>query len=170
MSYPSKTIYLAGPITGVQYGEARRGWREEFDRILHGKWATMVWEPENAHIHCVSPMRGEELLAHAQVVEPGAEYASQHHIENPKGILTRDENDVRNCDLIVANFLGAERVSIGTVAEFGMARVLRKPVVLVMEREGNVHHHGFITEIACYWVETLEQAADVAETLLTPGI
>jgi nucleoside 2-deoxyribosyltransferase len=173
MTYPAKTIYLAGPITGVSYGEARDGWRNEFARILHepdpeGKGFKI---PRNDHIHCISPMRGERLMAKSKVVPAGAEYHSDHHIENPKGILTRDANDVAHCDLIVANFLGATRPSIGTCAEFGMAYILRKPVVLIMENDfSNPHHHAFITEIATYWVDSLEKAADIATVLLTPGL
>lgn len=164
---PPKTIYLAGPITGVAYGDARDGWRHQFDALLHQHFSGGYKSP---HIHCISPMRGERLMAKSAVVHQGMEYTSDHHIENPKGILTRDANDVANCDLIVANFTGATRVSIGTCAEFGMAHVLRKPLVLIMEREGNPHHHGFITEIATYWVEDLEKAADIATVLLTPGL
>jgi len=172
MSLPAKTIYLAGPISGVAYGAARDGWRQEFDDILHDTVTVkgVRYGQQNSHIHCISPMRGERLMLDSKVVEPGAEFRSDHHIENPKGILTRDAHDVATCDLIVANFLGATRPSIGTAAEFGMAYVLRKPVVLIMEPEGNPHHHGFITEIACYWVHDLDKAADIASVLLTPGI
>lgn len=173
MTYPSKTIYLAGPITGETYGVARDGWRMQFSRILHDPDPDGLGFkiPRNQHIHCISPLRGERLQPKGQVVAAGAEYVSDHHIENPKGILTRDANDVMNCDLIVANFLGAHRVSIGTCAEFGMAHILRKPLVLVMEKDGtNPHYHGFITEIATYWVDNLEHAADIASVLLTPGL
>lgn len=170
--YPAKTIYLAGPITGVAYGDARDGWRNEFDALLHERYVDSRggYAKRNPHIHCISPMRGERLMDGRNVVHQGMEYESSHHIENPKGILTRDANDVANCDLIVANFTGATRVSIGTCAEFGMAHVLRKPLVLVMEKEGNPHHHGFITEIATYWVQDLAKAADIAQVLLTPGL
>lgn len=157
-AFPKRTVYLCGPITGLTYGDARHSWRKHFPSLL----------PE--HIFCLSPMRGAELMHKNQVLMPKAEYDSQHIIENPRGILTRDENDIRTCDLMVANFLGAPKPSIGSICEFGMARVLRKPVVLVMEKDGsNVHTHGFITEIACYWVDSLEDAAEVTTTLLTPG-
>lgn len=158
---PKRSVYLAGPITGVAYGPARYGWRSKFAELMP------------PHIFCLSPMRMGivgDLQPHDEVMEPGAEYTRGHILENAKGILTRDTFDVMEADIIVANFLGAGRVSIGTCAEFGMAHVLKKPVVLIMEPEGNPHHHGFITEIACYWVHSVEDAALVAEVLLTPGV
>jgi nucleoside 2-deoxyribosyltransferase len=157
MNSPDRLIYLAGPITGLTYDDARNGWRDEFMHMMP------------SHIHCLSPMRGKAFIPPGQVIEKGAEYLSTHIIENPRGILTRDTNDVRSSDVIVANFLGAQTTSIGTCAEFGMAHAWQKPLVLIMEPEGNVHHHGFITEIASFWVHNLEDAAEVVKTLLTPG-
>lgn len=156
--YPIRTVYLAGPITGLQYGTARHTWRKEFPLLL----------PD--HIHCFSPMRGAELMDRAGVIKAGSEYESQHHIENARGIFTRDINDIQKCDIVVANFIGAGRVSIGTCVEFGAAHILRKPVVIIMEKTGNVHHHAFITEIGGFWVDNIEDAADVVTTLMTPGV
>jgi nucleoside 2-deoxyribosyltransferase len=158
--YPARTVYLAGPITGLTYGKARHTWRRDFPMLL----------PD--HIHCISPMRGAELMDRAGVIKAGAEYESQHHIENPKGIFTRDIQDVRRCDMVVANFLGAGVPSIGTCVEFGAAYILQKPVVLVMEKgaSDNPHLHAFITEVASYWVDSIEDAADIVTTLLTPGV
>ena len=48
--YPIKTVYLAGPITGLSYGAARQGWREEMKKLL----------PD--HVHPMSPMRGKDFL------------------------------------------------------------------------------------------------------------
>jgi nucleoside 2-deoxyribosyltransferase len=41
---------------------------------------------------------------------------------------------------VLVNLLGAKTVSVGTVWELGVAYTLRKPVVLVMERD-NPHNH-----------------------------
>ena len=50
MYKPCKTVYLAGPITGLTYSAARHGWREHFAEMLP------------AHILPVSPMRGKDFL------------------------------------------------------------------------------------------------------------
>lgn len=166
--FPTKSIYLAGPITGLSYTEARNSWRAEF--------ATLV--PE--HIHCFSPMRAKEFLQSEQVLRGDPGMYPEKALAIPKGILERDFNDVRTCDAMVANFLGATKASIGTCCEFGFAYALRKPVVMVIEpgQEGmvgthrgpNPHFHAFLTEIAGYVVPTLDEAAHIVTHLLTPGV
>ena len=151
-----KTVYLAGPITGLSYGEAAQGWREfmEYASVRNGcEW------------RCLSPMRGKEHLTGQEEL---LATEGQHYISTNKAIVTRDYNDVSTCDAMVANFLGATRVSIGTCVEFGFAHAHRVPLVLVMEKD-NYHNHGFLTEIAGYWVQTLEEAIHVLDNLLTVG-
>jgi nucleoside 2-deoxyribosyltransferase len=229
MSFPKKSIYLAGPITGQSYNNARHGWRKTFVDILKARDAT--------HIHCFSPMREKEFLEKDQCIGGDADYESLHGFGTPQGILTRDHNDVRNCDVMIGCFLGAERVSIGTCVEFGFAHSYRKPLIMVMETAkqamlkieknetiddtivsrgpsavddelrkrgytdhaeivrqiaqphsfsyllkvndlrpdvGNVkknpHDHVFLRACAGYVVPTLEHAADIAQSLLTPGL
>lgn len=225
-----KSVYLAGPITGLSYGEARHGWREQFAAIL---------KVQSPHIECYSPMRAKEFLSTEQSLKcSGADLEGvKNAISQPRGILTRDANDVASRDVVVANFSGAKIVSIGTVWEMGRAFTLGKPVILIMEnpryitreketktenvsayihsngREAlgrylvslghdisgceivsqvarpeygdysvtftiagkkelvqNVHEHIFVTHTAGYRVETLEEAALILGSLLTPGI
>lgn len=177
-----RNIYLAGPIVGVGYGEARWGWRQEFEDYLHHRdWVTEPnpitgnrssgREEQFRHIHCFSPMRGRALMPAAEVVQPGMEYQMDDPLENAKSMLARDTNDIRYCDLVVVNLLGAKRAALGTTAEMGFAFALNKPVVLIMEKDPSVfHHHGFITGIASFWVETVPEAVKVVQTLLTPGV
>lgn len=162
MSFQKRSLYLAGPITGLSYGEARHGWRKEFARLI-GQTAP--------HIECFSPMRQKEFLSEAQCMECKEADLDKYGeaIAKPHGILTRDRNDVRERDALVACFLGAERVSIGTVWEIGYASCLLKPIVVVME-PGNIHDHTFVTASAGYVVETLEEAALIAGSILTPGV
>lgn len=158
LRFPQRSVYLAGPITGLSYGEARHGWRDEIAALLP------------PHIHSLSPMRAKEFLQKEQVLRGDPNMYPENVMASPRGIISRDENDLRQCDAMIACFLGAQAVSIGTCCELGMARILRKPVVLVMEQDGlNPHSHAFITEIQGYWVETLEEAAHCVTHLLTPG-
>lgn len=168
MAFPHKTVYLAGPITGLSYDGARNGWRTLFANLV----------PE--HIRCLSPMRAKDFLESEQMLRGDPGMYPHKVLATPKGILERDFNDVRTCDAVVANFLGAERASIGTCCEFGFAYALRKPVVMVIEpgQEGligsargpNPHFHAFLTEIAGYVVPTLDEAAHIVTHLLTPGV
>lgn len=160
----SKSIYLAGPITGLSYDDARNGWRKTFAERLG------IVAP---HIECFSPMRAKEFLSGHQALE--CDGASLDKVSNvlarPLGILARDSNDVRERDLIVACFLGAtEKASIGTAWEIGYAKALGKPVLVVMEPQGNVHDHVFITHSAGWRTDDLEEAVMIAATVLTPAV
>lgn len=239
MAFQKRKIYLAGPITGWTYNDARYGWRKEFADLLAHRGAD--------HIECYSPMREKEFLEKDQCIGGEADYESLHGFGTPHGILTRDHNDVRNCDAMVACFLGATKASIGTCVEFGFAWSYRKPIIMVMEPERrivtetrmttvdlsmsevirrggepgmapygavgheykgadvdgveiegivkhaeanrttggytfavevptkteivkNPHDHVFLRACAGYCVPTLEHAADICQSLLTPGL
>src|SRR5579859_5285939 len=97
-----KSIYLAGPITGLPYGEARNGWREAFAGMMAA---------QSPHIECFSPMRAKEFLEGEQSLQcKGEELKSLGvALASPRGILTRDFNDVTHRDAMIACFLGAKR-------------------------------------------------------------
>lgn len=158
----ARSCYLAGPITGLSYNEARYGWRAAFADMLK-KMAP--------HVECYSPMRQKEFLSQQQNLQCRGEDLDRldHALSRPLGILARDRNDVKERDVTVACFLGAQRVSIGTVFELGRADAFDKPVVVVMEKD-NPHQHVFITHTAGYVVETLEEAALIVASLLSPDI
>lgn len=157
-AWPGKTVYLSGPIAGLAYGEARQGWREQ------------VMEHLNAHIWPLSPMRYKDFLAAEKEISGKSGAYACHPQARDRGIVTRDTNDVRTCDAVLVYLLGASRVSIGTVSEIGMAHAFNKPIVLVMEHEGNLHHHPFVTEMAGYWVDDLGEGCRMINSLLTPGV
>lgn len=154
----AKHVYLAGPITGMLYGEARNSWRP------------YVAERLNEHIKAWSPLRVVNKLQPEVGLLDGPKYIGlQDYIINLE-ILERDENDIRNSDAMIANMLGATRVSIGTVAEIAMARILNKPIVLVMEEGGNLHEHPFVTAKVARRVTNLDDGIDYINHLLTPGV
>lgn len=154
---PMRTVYLAGPITGNSYEEARNGWRSKIVDMFP------------AHIHCLSPMRGTDSLHSVKNMQatPGA--YDYDPISSASGILDRDYNDVLMSDAVIVNLLDTDRVSIGTCVEFGWAHAYRKPVVMVCE-ESDIHWHTMLIEIATYVVPDLEQASHLTTHLLTPGV
>lgn len=143
-------IYLAGPISHTSYGGAT-DWREYLEQELF------------SHT-CLSPMRGKSYLSSEECIKD--------HYGTPlscsRGIITRDHWDVQRCDIVVANLLGASRVSIGTVLEIGWAHAYRKPLIVVME-EGGLHDHAMIREIAGFWVRSLEDAIEIVRQLSDCG-
>ena len=50
---------------------------------------------------------------------------------------------VMQSDVIYANLLGAKEKSIGSIAEIAWAYLLKKLVVIAMEKD-NIHKHSFI--------------------------
>lgn len=149
-----KTLYLAGPITGLSYGESVN-WREYVSNHL----------PE--YIAAVSPMRGKQYLDKEQVIALSYEDIP---LSCRKGITCRDRYSVMACDMLFVNLLGATKVSIGTVMEIAWADMLRKPIVLVMEKEGNVHEHPIIQEVVGFHVHTLDEGIAIADATLMTGI
>lgn len=148
MSY---SVYLAGPIGGCSYGECT-SWREVFTRLLHG-----------FDVECINPMRGKSYLKNETEIDK-IRYSTP--LSCPKGVYTRDRFDALRCDLLIVNLLGAQKPSLGSVMEIAWADAVGTPIVLVMEAEGNCHEHILIQEACGFRVESLEEAADLAVSIL----
>ena len=61
--------------------------------------------------------------------------------------------------------LGAQKVSIGTMIEYGRASNPLRPIITVMEKQGNIHEHPMIRELTKYRVETLDEGLAVVRAL-----
>lgn len=142
-------IYLAGPITGLTFG-ACTDWRD----YMTNKFPK--------HIKGQSPMRGKEYLSKERTISD--QYVGSV-LSCQKGITTRDRWDTSRCDAIVVNLLGATRVTIGTMIEIGWADAFRKPIILIMEEEGNLHDHSMVRECAGFIVRSVDEAINVLTTM-----
>lgn len=174
------TVYLSGPIAGLTYKEARYGWRQTF---INGLAPGIVG---------LSPMRHEGHLAEVRgALEPAGQI--DHFFSGSRIIVEKDRLDIERSDIVLVNLLGATKVSIGTVAEIGMATVLGKKIVLVMEDRGtvyhgktdingtkvlysdsdwgdNIHEHPFVTEVASLRLNNLDDAIYAVNSLLSEGL
>jgi nucleoside 2-deoxyribosyltransferase len=148
-----KNVYLAGPITGQTF-DGCTDWRQFAIKELGAVGITGL-----------SPMRAKDYLKNESFV--GDEYQDTV-LSSSRGIITRDRWDTTRCDLILVNFLGAERVSIGTVMEMAWADACRTPSIVVMKSEGDLHDHSMLREVTGFRVETLEEGLEVAKAILTP--
>lgn len=153
-----KTVYLAGPISGLSYRESIR-WREYVVR----QYAFPTGGP--VKILGFSPLRFKSYLNGEEVLD----HVYPHVLSTQRGITARDFYDCRNCDLLLVNLLEAPKVSIGTVMEIDCAFQHKIPVVLAMEEEGNPHDHPMIRECVDFRVPTLEEAVEVSKMILLPG-
>ena len=155
-----KRIYLSGPITGLSYREARHGWREVA--------AQMITNSMPGEVEILSPMRAKRHLADHHDLSPMGDPNSI--LSCPRGITTRDRYDTMRCDLMLVNLLGAERISIGTMIEFGWADAARVPIVCAIEPMGNLHEHAISSDLIGFRCPTLEEAALVAIAILKGGV
>lgn len=177
-------VYLSGPIAGLSYEEARFGWRMAFAGQLE------------QGITVLSPMRQEAHLegTTALPARGSGPFASD------EALVLKDFTDIKNCDLMVVNVLGAKKVSIGTVAEIGMAHALGKPIILIIEPANsvvikagqqnwydletgmladpgypptygsNIHDHPFVTGPATWRVQTVDEAVALTNAFLSEGL
>ena len=146
------SVYLAGGITGLSY-KGTVGWREQVIHML----------PDE--IVAFSPMRAKQYLSQETKITDSYEstvFSSQ------RGLFARDMWDCRRHDAILANLWGAGKVSIGTVMEITAFWWQQKPIVLLMEKEGNVHDHAMLREACPIQVYSLEEAVHALTVILTP--
>jgi len=152
----TNTVYLAGPIAGLGY-DAATDWREQATQSL-----------AEVGVKALSPMRAKEFLKgvasfSATCVDEGG----ISPLSTGRAVMTRDRFDATRCDVMLVNFLGAERVSIGTVMEIAWADLCRTPVVLVAEPE-NVHaQHAMLNEAIGFRAETLEEGLAIVKAILS---
>lgn len=148
-------VYLSGPITGLTYDSAR-GWTQ---------YAKNKLEPFG--IDGYMPLRGKDFLRKISSQKIlGAMGHSADPLSTPKAIVSRDYYDVASSDAILCNLVDATRVSIGTVAEIAWAWQLKKPIVLVMEKELNIHEHAFVREMCTHQTTNLDIAIDLVKLIL----
>jgi len=149
-------VYLAGAISGLTYAQGQ-DWRS---------FATN--ELAKVGILGYSPLRAKDYLRNVGVIEQSYQF---NPLSSDRGIMTRDRWDVSTCDLVLMYLLGTgTRVSVGTMIEVGWADAFRKPIVAVIEKEGNIHEHPMLREAIGFRVQTLEEGLLVANYVLNPTV
>jgi nucleoside 2-deoxyribosyltransferase len=143
-------VYLAGPITGCTYAECV-DWRREFAASMP------------AGVECLSPMRFKKHLDTGFHI---ADNYPQDVLCSQRGIMGRDYFDCNRADVIVANFLGATRASLGTAMELAWGFSKHTPIVCIMEPTGNIHDHAMIREAINFRVGSIGEAKGVVRAIL----
>jgi nucleoside 2-deoxyribosyltransferase len=147
-----RRVYLAGPISGCDYNTAT-DWREQVTEDL-AKYG----------IQGMSPMRCKSYLK--DLADLGVEDVHKMNATSTaRGIMTRDRYDCTNCDVLLVNFLGAKRISVGTVMEIAWADLCRTPTIVAMEKD-NIHRHAMVDEAVGFRVDTLEEAVEITKGIL----
>lgn len=124
-------VYLAGPIAGCTYGEAT-DWRHHA--------AMLLAEYIRPSMTALSPMRMKNALRREERIGKDCrDYARHGPFYGSRGIMMRDFSDVKRCDAMLVNLLGTKALTAGTAMELGWAYALQKPVVVLIEPDGNPH-------------------------------
>jgi nucleoside 2-deoxyribosyltransferase len=147
---PKKTLFLAGPLTGVSYSDAL-DWRKYVESKL----------PDD--VIAFSALRGKSHVAKERVLRDAY---PEHLLSTPQGTITRDRYDVSRCDALFVNFLNSDKVSIGTIMEMAWADARRIPIILVMEAR-NIHDHAFVRQVAGFITRDLDEAIQTAVDVVT---
>ena len=139
-------VYLSGPISGLTVNQAQ-SWREYVTERLLAKGFEVL-----------NPLRGAEGQQ-----SPRKRLSSRSPEAAPelsdRAFVTRDRHDVLNCDVVLCNLAGAERVSIGAIFELAWAMMANKLTVIVLERKDNSHNHAFVREAGLVF-PALDEAVD----------
>jgi nucleoside 2-deoxyribosyltransferase len=88
-------------------------------------------------------------------------------LSSPKGITARDRFDTMRSDLIFCNLMGMDKISVGSMIEFGWADAMRIPILLVAE-EGNIHEHAMVNDMISFRAYSLKEGLDIARHVLIP--
>lgn len=150
-------VYLVGPISGMTWKEATE-WRR-FVADMLGTFG----------IAALDPLRGKQFLEKRTIRGVITSTYEDQTITSAQGIFGRDLFDVRRSDVVLANFLGARKVSQFSLIELGVALDRQKPIVLVMERQGNPHESRLLRErVATYVTDDLRESVVLTRYLLCP--
>jgi len=151
------SVYLAGSIGGISYGEATE-WRDQAFTAL-----------AKVGITAYSPMRAKSFLKNEKSLT-----WMMDHWENPmatsKGIMSRDHNDCVTADVLLVNLLGQTRGSLGTVMEIAWAFDRRIPVVMVAEPDNTHVLHPMLIEAINFRVDNLEDGIEIVKHILLPEV
>lgn len=148
-------VYLAGPISGLEYSGAV-GWRESAAKLL-----------KRSGIQAYSPMRNKSFLAGTEgAITPFIDH--ENPLGKSKGIMCRDFTDCTRADALLVNFLGVNRVSLGTAMELAWAYDRHIPVVVVAEANNPNVAHPMAHEAINYRVNTLSEGIALICAILLP--
>jgi len=139
------SIYLAGPMTGLTWRQAL-AWRRIAEAELSNRW------------RLINPVRAQVPEERMDDEIPRTNRKKRVDLwVTATGVTAQDEFFIDQSDWILANFLGAEIVSIGTVWELGYGWGTGKKILSVLE-PGSIHDHGFVRRRSHVFTPNLDEA------------
>jgi hypothetical protein len=144
-------IYCVHPISGLTADEVFEYYEGTKSRL------------ENMGYDVYVPMFGKGFLRTEKKFK-AHDYRSP--LTTNHAIFNRDKWMVKHSDILYANFMGAQHVSIGSMMELAWGCDNEKQVIVTME-ENNVHMHAFVLEAATIVFPTVEETMDYLTQLHT---
>jgi hypothetical protein len=135
-------VYLSGPISGSLEG-AIVGWRQRVVELL----------PQDVDL--IDPAASPYDASSAYLV-PETDSEKLGRLMHGRLVIDRNKHLIQSSDVVLANFLYAERASIGSIGELFWANAFRVPIVVVRETVGNVHDHAMLNAVASVVTHSLE--------------
>ena len=136
-------IYLAHPIGGLS-GKEVFNYYDKATTVLRDKFDIL------------SPMTGKDYLRN---IEEAKVSGYTNPISKDHAIFQRDTWMVSSSDIILCDFTGSAKVSIGCCMELAIASWLNKHTVVVMDSL-NVHNHAFVFESADFVFNDYDDAIE----------
>jgi len=151
------SVYLAGPIAGFTI-DAARVWRTH-----------AIWKLKKHGIRGIDPLAGAEKLQGDEVQTKQAPELDP--FTSAKGIMCQDFYYCTHADMVLVNFTGATKISIGSVMEAAWAYQCRTPLVIISRTHGvmvgvETHDHTMLRSAADYWVDDLDTGLDICVKVL----
>lgn len=135
-------IYLAGIIDGKKIKKCKE-WRNKI--INH--YSDWKGKGNYGDICFLNPLNGEDNIS--------LDGLSSNL--PPQGILIKDYNAIKICDLFIVNMdvFGVKRYPIGTISEITFAYEFRKPIILISKDKVYKEHPFTKSMVSCYF-DTVE--------------
>ena len=144
------SIYIAHQITGLTFEQVLAYYMPMVHRLKVLGYTT--FNPVTLYIDGVDK---DAVCAAANLKGP---------LINNHALFERDKWMVSKADVILADFTGADRISIGACMELAIANVLGKHIVVIMAPD-NPHYHGFVLEASSCTFPTIDEALVYLENI-----
>jgi len=127
-------IYVAGPITGQKLADVLK------------RWDALTGALDSDFI-VLSPLVGKMKLFRTEKHKTFKSKGYTDPFATDQAITGRDHWMVHQCDILLVDLRGTDKVSIGAISEIAWAHAYNKHIIVVMEAD-NIHQHAFIDQQA----------------------
>lgn len=144
-----RTVYLAGPIRGIHSDDAS-GWRVEVTKTL-----------ESYGFNVLSPLRNTGYSGVVTLDNFAQFYDGIKESEVRGMLVTRDLQDVRRSDLVLAKFDTPGSPRYGTLIEmFFASYCCRIPVIVAVGKDNHDTKSPWVSEFLTVSFETVGEAVE----------